>query len=100
MHDSLGTIEKGKFADLIAVAGDPASGHHRDAPRQILVMKGGSVERDDLTARLLTPWAFEHHSPCSALPAAADPLRKNEIVKLQFVELLTHGLLGSGPDFE
>ena len=48
MQDSLGTIEKGKFADLIAVSGDPLR-DITEMQRVKFVMKGGVVERDDLT---------------------------------------------------
>ena len=47
--EKLGTIEKGKFADIIAVDRDPV----RDitALRTIrLVMKGGTIYRNDLSA--------------------------------------------------
>jgi imidazolonepropionase-like amidohydrolase len=50
MQDSLGTIEKGKFADLIAVSGDPLQDITK-MQRVKFVMKGGGVERDNLTAR-------------------------------------------------
>jgi len=50
MQDSLGTIEKGKFADLIAVSGDPLQ-DITEMQRVKFVMKGGGVERDNLTAR-------------------------------------------------
>jgi len=46
-QDRLGTIEKGKVADLIAVAGDPL----RDITEMLrvtFVMKGGQVVRNDL----------------------------------------------------
>jgi imidazolonepropionase-like amidohydrolase len=50
MQDSLGAIEKDKFADLIAVSGDPLR-DITEMQRVKFVMKGGVVERDDLTAR-------------------------------------------------
>lgn len=50
MQDSLGTLEKAKFADLIAVAGDPLQ-DITEMQRVKFVMKGGIVERDDLTAQ-------------------------------------------------
>jgi imidazolonepropionase-like amidohydrolase len=50
MEDRLGTIEKGKFADLIAVSGDPLE-DITEMQRVKFVMKGGVVERDDLTLR-------------------------------------------------
>jgi imidazolonepropionase-like amidohydrolase len=45
-EDSLGTIEKGKFADLIAVAGDPLE-DISEMQRVKFVMKGGKVVRND-----------------------------------------------------
>jgi imidazolonepropionase-like amidohydrolase len=50
MQDSIGTIEKGKFADLIATAGDPLQ-DITEMQRVRFVMKGGVVMRDDLTAQ-------------------------------------------------
>jgi imidazolonepropionase-like amidohydrolase len=50
MQDSLGTIEKGKFADLIAVSGDPLQ-DIREMQRVKFVMKGGEVVRNDLETR-------------------------------------------------
>jgi imidazolonepropionase-like amidohydrolase len=49
MSDTVGTIEKGKFADLIAVSGDPLQ-DITEMQRVKFVMKGGAVVRDDLTA--------------------------------------------------
>jgi imidazolonepropionase-like amidohydrolase len=45
--DRVGTIEKGKFADLIAVAGDPLS-DVTEMERVKFVMKGGLIVRNDL----------------------------------------------------
>ena len=45
--DRVGTIEKGKFADLIAVAGDPLA-DVTEMERVKFVMKGGVVVRNDL----------------------------------------------------
>jgi imidazolonepropionase-like amidohydrolase len=50
MEDSIGTIEKGKFADLIAVSGNPLQ-DITEMQRVKFVMKGGVVERDDLTTQ-------------------------------------------------
>jgi imidazolonepropionase-like amidohydrolase len=49
MSDTVGTVEKGKFADLIAVSGDPLQ-DITEMQRVKFVMKGGAVVRDDLTA--------------------------------------------------
>jgi len=48
MQDSIGTLEKRKFADLVAVAGDPLQ-DISEMERVKFVMKGGVVVRDDLT---------------------------------------------------
>lgn len=47
MADSLGTIEKGKFADLIAVSGNPLE-DIAEMQRVKFVMKGGAVIKNDL----------------------------------------------------
>jgi len=48
-QDRVGSIEKGKFADIIAVAGDPQA-DISELQRVKFVMKGGKVIRNDLTA--------------------------------------------------
>jgi len=48
MQDSIGTLEKGKFADLIAVAGDPLQ-DMTEMQKVKFVMKGGDVMKDELT---------------------------------------------------
>jgi imidazolonepropionase-like amidohydrolase len=52
-QDSLGTVEKGKFADLIAVAGDPLK-DITEMQKVKFVMKGGAVVKDDLAPRKTT----------------------------------------------
>jgi len=47
MADKLGTIEKGKFADMIAVSGDPLQ-DITEMQRVKFVMKGGAVIRNDI----------------------------------------------------
>ncbi len=47
MSDKLGTIEKGKFADMIAVSGDPLQ-DISEMQRVKFVMKGGAVIRNDM----------------------------------------------------
>lgn len=47
MQDSIGTIEKGKFADIIAVSGDPLT-DITEMQRVKFVMKGGEVIRNDV----------------------------------------------------
>lgn len=49
-QDSVGTIEKGKFADLIAVAGDPLR-DITEMQRVKFVMKGGDVIKNDLGSK-------------------------------------------------
>jgi imidazolonepropionase-like amidohydrolase len=51
-QDTLGTIEKGKFADIIAVAGDPLT-DITEMQRIKFVMKGGAVVRNDLAAGMM-----------------------------------------------
>jgi len=48
-QDRIGTIEAGKFADLIAVAGDPVA-DITELERVQFVMKGGQIIRNDLSA--------------------------------------------------
>jgi imidazolonepropionase-like amidohydrolase len=50
MSDRIGTIEPKKFADLIAVEGDPLK-DVKDLRRARFVMKGGEVIRNDVTTK-------------------------------------------------
>jgi imidazolonepropionase-like amidohydrolase len=45
-QDQIGSIEKGKFADLVAVSGDPLA-DITEVQRVKFVMKGGKIVRDD-----------------------------------------------------
>ncbi len=47
-HGQIGSIEKGKFADLIAVSGDPVA-DITEIERVKFVMKGGKIIRNDIT---------------------------------------------------
>jgi imidazolonepropionase-like amidohydrolase len=47
--DRIGSIDKGKYADLIAVAGDPLA-DITELQRVKFVMKGGQIVKNDLTA--------------------------------------------------
>jgi imidazolonepropionase-like amidohydrolase len=46
-QDRVGSIEKGKFADLIAVSGDPQA-DISELQRVKFVMKGGKIIRNEL----------------------------------------------------
>jgi imidazolonepropionase-like amidohydrolase len=46
-EDRVGSVEKGKFADLVAVPGDPLA-DITEMQRIRFVMKGGEVIRNDL----------------------------------------------------
>ena len=46
--DRVGSIEKGKFADLVAVTGDPLK-DITEMERVRFVMKGGVVQKDELS---------------------------------------------------
>jgi imidazolonepropionase-like amidohydrolase len=48
--DQSGSLDKGKFADLIAVTGDPLA-DITELQRVKFVMKGGKIIRNDLTLR-------------------------------------------------
>ena len=50
MQDTIGTIEKGKFADLIATSGNPLE-DITEMQRVKFVMKGGAIIKDDPTAQ-------------------------------------------------
>jgi len=52
-QDRIGSIEKGKYADLIAIAGDPLA-DITELQRVKLVMKGGRIIRNDLPPRAPT----------------------------------------------
>jgi imidazolonepropionase-like amidohydrolase len=53
LSDTVGTIEKGKFADIIAVSGDPLQ-DISEMQRVKFVMKGGDVVKNDLVSGLRT----------------------------------------------
>jgi imidazolonepropionase-like amidohydrolase len=48
-HDRIGAIEPGKFADLVAVAGDPLT-DITELERVRFVMKNGEVVKNDFAA--------------------------------------------------
>jgi imidazolonepropionase-like amidohydrolase len=52
--DRVGSVEKGKFADLVAVAGDPLK-DITEMERVRFVMKGGAVQKDGLSTGASLP---------------------------------------------
>ena len=48
-QDRVGAIERGKFADIVAVSGDPVA-DISELERVRFVMKGGQVVRDELSS--------------------------------------------------
>jgi imidazolonepropionase-like amidohydrolase len=48
-QDQIGSLEKGKYADIIAVSGDPLQ-DITELQHVKFVMKGGKVIKNDLTA--------------------------------------------------
>ena len=51
-QDQVGSITKGKYADLVAVSGDPLA-DITELQRVKFVMKGGTVLRNDLPQRAI-----------------------------------------------
>jgi imidazolonepropionase-like amidohydrolase len=51
--EHVGSLEKGKFADIIAVSGDPLK-DVTEMERVKFVMKGGVVVKNELAARPMT----------------------------------------------
>jgi len=50
MEDKIGSIDKGKFADIVAVSGDPLK-DITELERIKFVMKGGQIFRNEVNAK-------------------------------------------------
>jgi imidazolonepropionase-like amidohydrolase len=66
--DRVGSIEKGKYADLVAVAGNPAS-DVTELERVKFVMKGGQVFRNDFTGPESKVTSAQGGAPSEPAPA-------------------------------
>ena len=66
--DRVGSIEKGKYADLVAVAGNPAS-DVTELQRIKFVMKGGQVFRNDFTGPGSKVTSAQGRAPSEPAPA-------------------------------
>ena len=53
-QDRIGSIESGKYADMVAVSGDPLT-DITELQRVKLVMKGGRIIRDELARTVYPP---------------------------------------------
>ena len=56
--DSVGTLEAGKFGDLIAVRGNPLRRHHRCCRTSTVVIKGGYAAQATRSAALVEVLAY------------------------------------------
>ena len=75
--DDLGTIEKGKLADLIAVRGDPLQDVKAAAAVQFVVRNGRVITQDEILAPARTPQQLEARRQALAAQEAlcqTDPL--------------------------
>ena len=76
--DQVGTLEVGKFADLIAVDGDPTV-DIKVLQKVVFVMKGGKVVRDEISAAgnpgTSETFAGSLEEPLHAVPAVSVRVR-------------------------
>ena len=70
-QDQIGSIDKGKYADLIAVSGDPLA-DITELQRVKFVMKGGKVIKNEMADHALKIVVHDHVAPAAAMLLSQD----------------------------